>query len=148
MLNGTSQDRAAIDELVRRFFAAFTNKDGAVPDVEVFAGLFIPSGVILKAISREPEVYSVRNFIEPRARILSDGTLTDFSEEEIDARTDIVGNIAQRVSLYRKSGLTLGKRLEGKGIKVLQFVRTSAGWRLSAVAWDDEREGLTIPATL
>jgi hypothetical protein len=29
-------------------------------------------------------------------------------------------------------------------VKSLQFVRTADGWRISAVAWDDEREGLAI----
>ena len=29
-------------------------------------------------------------------------------------------------------------------MKTLQFVRTPAGWRISAVAWDDERDGLRL----
>jgi len=29
-----------------------------------------------------------------------------------------------------------------------QFVRTPAGWRISAMAWDDEREGLAVPDRL
>jgi hypothetical protein len=33
-------------------------------------------------------------------------------------------------------------------VKTLQFVRTGAGWRISAAAWDDERDGLTVPAGL
>ena len=148
MLDGTAQDRAEIDDLVRRFFAAFTNEGGAAPDVEGLVRLFIPSGLIVKAVDRDPEVYSVTTFIAPRARLLNDGTLTDFREEETSARTDIMGNIAQRMCLYRKSGVISGDRLEGRGIKFLQFVRTADGWRISAVAWDDGREGLTIPATL
>ena len=26
-----------------------------------------------------------------------------------------------------------------------QYVRTPVGWRISAMAWDDERPGLTLP---
>jgi hypothetical protein len=146
MLNGTPEDRAAIDDLVRRFFAAFTNRDGALVNAEALTDLFIPSAVIIKAVGDEQQTYSVRSFIEPRVRILTDGTLTDFREEETASRTDILGNVAQRVSLYRKSGVMSGERIEGKGVKVLQFARTSNGWRLTAVTWDDERDGLTIPA--
>jgi hypothetical protein len=145
---GTTADRAAIDDLVRRFFAAFTNKDDAAPNVDDLTALFMPSGVIVKAVGVETEVYSVQSFIVPRRRILADGTLRDFSEEETDARTDIAGNIAQRISLYRKSGVMAGERFEAKGIKVMQFVRMPNGWRISAVSWDDEREGLTIPGAL
>jgi len=32
----------------------------------------------------------------------------------------------------------------GRGMKTLQFVRTVTGWRISAAAWDDERDGLTL----
>lgn len=148
MPNGTSQDRAEIDEVVRRFFAAFTNANGATPDVEGLAALFISSAVIVKAVGDDRETYTVQSFIEPRVKLLTGGTLTDFREEETDSRTDIAGNIAQRLSLYRKSGIRAGERFEGRGIKVLQFVRTAAGWRLSAVAWDDEHEGFTIPSSL
>ena len=148
MLHGTAHDRAAIEDIARRFFAAFTNAGGAVPDVEGLERLFLPAGIIVKAVGDAREVYSVRNFIAPRLRILTDGTLTDFREEETEARTDILGNVAQRICLYRKSGVMAGERIEGKGVKVLQFVRDAAGWRLSAVAWDDEREGLAIPARL
>jgi len=29
-------------------------------------------------------------------------------------------------------------------MKTLQLVRTAGGWRISAVAWDDERDGLEV----
>jgi hypothetical protein len=29
-------------------------------------------------------------------------------------------------------------------MKTLQFVRPAAGWRISAAAWDDERDGLVL----
>ncbi len=144
---GSELDRRAIDDLVERFFAAFTNANGAVPRVESIFELFIPAGVITKAIEGA-EVYSLRSFVEPRAQLLTSGALTEFSEEEISGRTDVIGNIAQRLSTYRKSGVLSGKPFEAKGAKVFQFVRTSAGWRISAVAWDDEREGFRVPATL
>ena len=35
---------------------------------------------------------------------------------------------------------------ESDGIISTQFVKTTAGWRISAMAWDDERPGLTIPS--
>src|SRR5690242_2152354 len=124
MLTGTPQDRAEIDALVARFFAAFTNANGATPDVAGLTAIFIPSAIIVKAVGSDREIYTVKSFIEPRARLLTDGTLTDFREEETDSRTDILGNVAQRVSLYRKSGVMSGQRYGGRGAKVLQFVRT------------------------
>ena len=37
-----------------------------------------------------------------------------------------------------------GVTVTGRGMKTLQLVRTDAGWRISAAAWDDEREGLDL----
>jgi hypothetical protein len=34
-----------------------------------------------------------------------------------------------------------GERFEAKGMKCLQFVKSSGRWLLSSVAWDDERDG-------
>ena len=144
MGNRPSDDQLEIDRLVKAFFAAFTNKNGVEPSVRRIYELFIPEGVVVKAVGQPPEVYSVRGFVEPREQLLSSGALTEFEEVELAARTHIVGNIAQRYCVYQKTGVHGGQRFETKGAKVLQFVRTPDGWRLSAVAWDDEREGLVI----
>jgi len=29
-----------------------------------------------------------------------------------------------------------------------QFIKTPEGWKMSAMAWDDERPGLSLPAEL
>ena len=56
------------------------------------------------------------------------------------------GDIAQHFGGYAKSGIQDGTPFTGRGMKTMQFVRTSAGWRITAVAWDDERDGLTVDA--
>lgn len=142
-----SADQRAIDGLVSRFFAAFTNRHGRA-DVASARDLLIPRAVIVKSVGSEPEIYDVETFLVPREALLSNGGLVDFEEEETSSRTDIHGNVAQRLSLYRKSGVLSGQRFETKGVKTFQFIHTPAGWRISAVAWDDEREGLTLPGRL
>jgi hypothetical protein len=34
--------------------------------------------------------------------------------------------------------------IEGRGVISIQFIATPTGWKISAMAWDDERPGLTI----
>jgi hypothetical protein len=142
-----SEDRRAIDLLVSRFFAAFTNRNRRA-DVASARDLLIPQAVIVKNVGSSPEIYEVETFLGPREALLSNGNLLDFEEAETASRTDIQGNVAQRLSLYRKSGVLSGQRFETKGVKTFQFIRTAAGWRISAVAWDDEREGLILPDRL
>lgn len=142
-------DDAAITEIVTGFFGLFTNRDGATLRLRAIFDLCLPEAIISKCIGPTPEVQGLEAFIAPRAAILTDGTLTDFAEVETAHRTSVFGNVAQRVSTYAKSGVLRGVPFEARGLKVFQLVRTAAGWRIAAVAWDDEREGVTFdPAIL
>lgn len=131
-------DEAEIDEITAQFFDAFTNRNGAVPDVDRLYRLFVDGASIIKNVGAEAQVFDVRGFVEPRRAILSDGSLTDFSEWETSSKTDVFGNIAQRFSLYRKSWNASGERFEGEGAKSLQFIRTREGWKIASLIWDDK----------
>ena len=144
----TDSDRAAIDRLADEFFRVFCNRGGTRPRLERLRELFLPQGVIIKHGGAEPEVYNLDTFIAPRERLLNDGTLLDFQEEEVASRTTVCGAVAQRLSLYRKSGILDGRPFRARGVKTAQLVRTPAGWKFSAVAWDDEREGFQVPDRL
>lgn len=133
----THETKAELDRLMGVFMAAFTNTDGRRPDLEVIREVFVPQGTIVSNVGEQPVFYDLDAFIEPRQRLLTDGTLTEFSEWEITERTEIFGSVAHRSSEYRKSGAMKGERFEGGGRKTTQFVRTPDGWRMSSMAWDD-----------
>ncbi|MFD0169655.1 DUF4440 domain-containing protein [Streptomyces decoyicus] len=129
--------KTEIDVVTAEFFEAFDNRGGKAADVARIRRLVLPGGVIVKA-GPEFTVYTVDEFIEPRQRLLTDGRLVEFSEWETSERTEIAGDIASRFSEYRKSGTLDGEPFEGGGTKTLQFVRTSEGWRIAALAWCDQ----------
>lgn len=141
-------DQREIDELMRRFFSAFRNQGGTKPDLASLHGLFVENGIIIKNSGPVPEIFNVAQFILPRERILNDGTLTEFAEEEFAERTTRYGNIAQRISLYRKSGILNGEPFQGRGVKTTQLIRTADGWKITALAWDDQRDGFQVPEAL
>jgi hypothetical protein len=128
--------KTEIDAVTAEFFGAFDNRGGKTADVARISRLMLPGGVITKT-GPELTVYTVDEFIEPRRQLLSDGRLVEFSEWETSERTEIAGDIASRFSEYRKSGILNGEPFEGGGTKSLQFVRTSDGWRIAAIAWYD-----------
>ncbi|MEU8319323.1 GNAT family protein [Nonomuraea sp. NPDC048881] len=130
--------KAELDRLMAAFLDAFTNTGGRRPDVGAVRELFVPQAVIVNNTGPEPVVHDLDGFVEPRQRMLTDGTLTEFREWEVAERTEIFGSVAQRFSDYRKSGVRDGVRFAGAGRKTTQFVRTPAGWRMSSMAWDDE----------
>ena len=129
--------QAALDEVTRGFFGAFTNKHGA-PDVDRLHRLCLPQAVITKRSGGACEIMTVQQFIEPRRKLLTGGALTDFEEWETSARTEIFGGIAQRFSTYEKAGVMSGQPFTGRGVKTIQFIQLDGGWRISALAWEDE----------
>lgn len=137
-------DRAEIAGIVRTFFAAFTSAVDGTARLDALREVFLPEAVIVRTGGGEPTVYGVDSFIAPRQELLSGGTLTDFREWELSGRTEVFGDIAQHFCAYAKAGVQDGKPFTVQGMKTVQFVRTSAGWRISAAAWDDERDGLTV----
>jgi hypothetical protein len=140
MSGPAADDRAAIAGIVRTFFAAFTS--GA--RVTALRDVFLPEAVIVRTGGGVPTVYGVDDFIAPRQELLSNGSLTDFREWELSGHTEIFGDIAHHFCSYAKAGVQHGIPFTGRGMKTLQFVRTPAGWRISAAAWDDERDGLAL----
>jgi hypothetical protein len=132
------KDKQILDELTVRFFNAFTNRGGTLPDADCLYELFVPEAKIVNMAGDMPTVYSVREFIEPRRAMLTDGTLTDFCEEEVSETTDIFRNIAQRFSHYKKSWSQGGEQRSGGGAKSIQFIRTPNGWKIFSLSWDDD----------
>jgi ketosteroid isomerase-like protein len=139
----TSKD--AIDALTSDFFRTVSFQEGNKPTYQNLYRLFTASGQIIKNSSSEPEIFTVMQFIEPRQRMVDAGELTSFQELEISEITEIFGNIAHRFSTYEKRGINQEVEFEGRGIISMQFVLTDAGWKISSMAWDDERPGLTLP---
>lgn len=134
-----AEARAAIDAITESFFDLFDNRHGRPPGLEMLHQLVLPGATIVRATDREPELTDVPTFLAPRQRMLTDGTLREFSERELTATTEIFGNVAQRFSLYEKTGIRDGVPFTTRGMKAFQFARTPEGWRICAVAWDDER---------
>ena len=71
----------------------------------------------------------------------------DFFEVEIARRIDLFGNIAHAWSAYEARSALDDQLPERRGINSIQLFRDPAlGWRIMAMIWDNEREGVTLPA--
>ncbi|HEV7230047.1 MAG TPA: GNAT family N-acetyltransferase [Bacteroidia bacterium] len=133
-----SLDTFPLDFLTKEFFSIFTNTNNKQPDWDLIRRLCLPEAQIIKKAGDTQEVYTLQSFISPRRQILSDGTLTDFEEKEMEGETKIIGSIAQRFSRYQKSGKLRGKSFHEYGNKLFQFVKTKEGWKISSLVWEDD----------
>jgi hypothetical protein len=134
-----------LKDLIGEFFRAVSFHSGQRPAYAGIRDLFIDDGMLIRNGPDGPEISSVDEFIAARQRILDSGALTAFAEVEIAATTEAFGNVAHRFSTYEKHGTVEGEAINGSGLISTQFVRTPSGWKMSSMAWDDERPGLAIP---
>jgi len=135
-----------LDHLLAQFFHAVSFETGEAPQYQNIHALFIGSGMLIKNSGPTPEVSNISQFIESRQALIDAGELTRFYEGELLETTEIFGNVAHRFSAYEKSGTLKNVPFETRGMISTQFILTPAGWRMSVMAWDDERPGLSIPS--
>ena len=133
-----SADKIAINNLTKQFFNLFDNTGNKIPDWTIAQKICIPEIIIIKKTGLTEIIYNLTNFIEPRKTILSNGTLTNFQEQELHEETQIKGHIAQRRSRYQKSGNLSGKLFTETGTKFFQFIKTKNGWRINSLVWEDD----------
>jgi hypothetical protein len=138
-------ETSLLKDMVAGFFRAVSFEVGDKPSYKTIHDLFIAEGLLIKNSGASPEICDLRRFIESRQAMVDSGELTRFREAELSATTEVFGNVAHRFGGYLKSGTSKGVAFEARGLVSTQFVRTPAGWRISSMAWDDEREGLTLP---
>lgn len=143
--NATASTRTELARLMAEFFRAVSFRPGEAPPYHMLYDLFLPGGRLIRNSGEEPEISTVEEFIAPRQRTVDSGELSEFEESESDEITEIFGNIAHRLSTYRKRGRSADADFAGRGVISTQFVRTPEGWKMSSMAWDDERPGLSLP---
>lgn len=137
-------DQNAIDRLVARSSTYSRTRTGAAGISIACTTSFIRAASSMKSCADVPTVDDLARFIAPRRTLLDGGDLVDFSEREIDAHRHLRPRRATG-SLYEKSGVLRGTPFHTKGMKSIQLVKTPAGWRITAVLWDDEHDGAPCP---
>ena len=131
--------------VLRRFFQSVSFAEGERPAYAALHDLFLEGAKLINTGGPVPEVAGVDEFIAPRWTAVDSGELAWFDEVETDGVTTAFGNVAHRFSRYGKAGRRGGVDFTGRGMISTQFVHTPAGWRISSMAWDDERPGLVLP---
>lgn len=99
--------------------------------------MFSEGATITRVTHDRVDRWTLETFISPRAAMLTDGTLIDFHEWEIEAHTVVLDSIASRWSTYEKEGTLDGADYRGRGQKFIQFYRAECRWLINAILWED-----------
>ncbi|HEY5968737.1 MAG TPA: GNAT family N-acetyltransferase [Chitinophagaceae bacterium] len=133
-----SKDKFDISEITKRFFDSFTNRDSSTPKLDTLKSICMPD-VRIVSINGSENIYTLNSFLEPRKKMLTDGTLIEFEEKEVYEKTNITQNIAHRHSKYEKNGVLNGKKFNQTGHKLFQFIKTNQDWKIKSVIWEDDK---------
>jgi hypothetical protein len=143
-----ASDRAGIGTIVDEMYAMISGPKG-------------PRDWSRQANCFHPDARQIRTWIDadgrPGCRIMSlddyarDTTPffaeNDFYEVETARRIDLFGNIAHVWSAYEARTAMDDAAPERRGINSIQLFRDpDLGWRIVAMLWDNEREGVGLPA--
>ena len=137
-------DLSEIASLLARFLRAVSFEEGEQPAYHELTDLFVPSARLIRCSGAQPEISTVDEFVRSRQAAFDSGALIAFEERELSESTELFGNIAHRLSPYAKRGMTDEAPIDTRGVISTQLIRTPDGWRISSMAWDDERPGLAL----
>jgi hypothetical protein len=128
---------ADIDELIASFYKWFDNRASCALEISELVAMFTPNARITRMTFKGIEEWSVQEFVSPRATLLTDGSLKDFHEWEIEAKTVVSSNTASRYSRYEKEGALHGDSFKGGGDMFIQLCNGTEGWRICSILWED-----------
>lgn len=140
-------DRAAIGSVVDEMYAMISGPAG-------------PRDWSRQAQCFHPQARQIRTWVDEAGRpAMKMMSLADYArdttpffaanafyEVEIARRIDIFGNIAHVWSAYEARSALDDAKPERRGINSIQLFRDSElGWRIIAMIWDNERDGVELP---
>ena len=131
-------DSQEINKLIATFYEIFDNRNSKQPEWEHFHNCCVPKCLIVRKLGENEDFYSSEDFLKPRIKLLSDGSLKEFHEYEVSGETSVIGNLAQHKSRYTKNGILNEQPYSGNGNKCFQLIKTHHGWRICSIIWEDD----------
>ncbi|MBA3677013.1 MAG: hypothetical protein H0W74_06360 [Sphingosinicella sp.] len=138
-----------LDEVLDAFYASISGPAG-MQDWELSARLLHTDARMVRTRLDEAGrpvafSFSVEEYRKNTAPLLA---RMDFYEREVARRTIRFGNIAQVFSAYEAHDRLDGGKLLKRGMNMIHLYDDSHRWWIMHVIWDDEREGVAIPAAI
>jgi hypothetical protein len=146
----TSSDRVEIAALIRDCYAMVSGPAGP-RDWSRQAEIFHPDCRQMRTgvdANGEPwiEIFSPDAYAANADALLS---TMDFYEVELANRIEVFGNMAQAWSSYEAKHHPGDAEPERRGINAFHFYKGPEGqWRIISMIWDNERDGLALPAEM
>lgn len=126
-----SNDLRSIQKLIRELYQSICFDRKQAPDWTTLQSQFWDQAQLVRAGLNGIEHYDLQRFRYWVEGARSNG-LVSFQEEEIDASTHIMGNLAHRASHYKAT-------IEGgsiQGVNSIQLLKHQGQWKIVSMLWD------------
>ena len=124
-------DLRAIQKLIRELYQAISFQRNQPPDWTTLKSHFWEKAQLVRAGLSGIEHYDMERFSEWVEGARANG-LSSFQEEETDASTLILGNLAHRASHYKVT-LESGSV---EGVNSIQILKHQGKWKIISMLWD------------
>jgi hypothetical protein len=145
-LNITS-DSAAISLLTNQFYQTLSFESSNSNKYDSLSNLFIRQGLLITTIGKEAQFFTVDQYIEGAKKNFVKQQISAWDENELCAKTDVFGKVAQRFSTYKIKLVSNEKESIRTGINAMQLIKQNGKWIITVVSWDKETETIKIPGT-
>ena len=133
-----------IDHLTERFYESVCYSTEHYPNVDQLQELFYGSGHMINNNLEEPVVFTVQTFAHAIMAQIETGDAGYFVQQEISDKTEIFGNMAQRISVFEYSFVKDTPDWK-KGLSFIQYICTNNRWLITSIIWSFEKGDLIIP---
>jgi len=144
VIEALREDLRTIDALISALYDTISGNAGE-RDWDRFRALFLPGARLLRTDrslgGATSQQLDVEGFIAAAARNLATSA---FYEQEVARRTERFGAIAHVFSTYEARS-ALDAAPFARGINSIQLFEDDSGWRVAALAWDEETPDNAIP---
>ncbi|PWG03497.1 DUF4440 domain-containing protein [Sphingosinicella humi] len=139
-----SQDESEIIAIVARMFDAISWNPDQGPDLDGFAQPVLPEAILVPS-ARPAAPTDIVSFTDRMRRLHAESAMATFSEKPLTTVVHLFGNIAVAIGGYE---MQVDGDAPARGANAFLFVRTETGWKVAGLAWDSERPGLALDASL
>lgn len=129
-----------LNQITEALFKAISFEAGSEPNIDAIKNLFIENGLLINCNEDAPQVRPVDQFIEHFHGLIEQKHLTSLHEVEVYHKTKIYDHIAHRYSFYEARSAPDTKPF-AVGINTLQFVKVESEWKITSMAWNDDKRG-------
>jgi hypothetical protein len=134
-----------IDHVTEHFYMYKGFDAEHFPNMDALRELFFGEGHLLDHSFAQSIEFTLSSFVQALMKQIDAGNATFFVQQEIADRTQVYGNLAQRMSVYEFSNTKDATVKWRRGLSLIQFILNEDKWLISSIIWRDESKDFKIP---